>query len=150
MPDVTVHALRQLDVAGYIELDELKRIADQGGLPAGARLGPVEPDAPGVVLTRRPLDLTLDEVSIGPYRAAVRLRAFDFGVVALRFSFTSAGLSGADLAAIGIANQRETTVAWNPRTGRPWYNAIVWQDTRTAPAVARTTMVCPRYATGTL
>lgn len=42
-----------------------------------------------------------------------------------------AGLSGRDLAAIGVTNQRETTVVWNPRTGRPWHNAIVWQDTRT-------------------
>ncbi|MYS69494.1 glycerol kinase, partial [Streptomyces sp. SID5926] len=41
------------------------------------------------------------------------------------------GLSGTDLAAIGITNQRETTVVWDPRTGRPYYNAIVWQDTRT-------------------
>jgi glycerol kinase len=44
----------------------------------------------------------------------------------------TAGLTGGDLAAIGITNQRETTVVWDPRTGRPWYNAIVWQDTRTA------------------
>ena len=42
-----------------------------------------------------------------------------------------AGLTAADLTAIGITNQRETTVVWNPKTGRPWYNAIVWQDTRT-------------------
>ncbi|MEW2384645.1 glycerol kinase GlpK [Micromonospora sp. NPDC047707] len=41
------------------------------------------------------------------------------------------GLSAADLAALGITNQRETTVVWNRRTGRPYYNAIVWQDTRT-------------------
>ena len=43
----------------------------------------------------------------------------------------NAGLSAESLAAIGVTNQRETTVVWNPRTGRPWYNAIVWQDTRT-------------------
>jgi glycerol kinase len=42
-----------------------------------------------------------------------------------------AGLSGRDLAAIGVTNQRETTLVWNPKTGQPWYNAIVWQDTRT-------------------
>jgi glycerol kinase len=36
-----------------------------------------------------------------------------------------------DLAALGITNQRETTVVWNRRTGRPYGNAIVWQDTRT-------------------
>jgi len=41
------------------------------------------------------------------------------------------GLSASDLAALGITNQRETTVVWNRRTGRPYYNAIVWQDTRT-------------------
>src|SRR6188474_1339103 len=40
-------------------------------------------------------------------------------------------LTAADLEAIGVTNQRETTVVWNPKTGRPWYNAIVWQDTRT-------------------
>ncbi|MFF1276169.1 glycerol kinase GlpK [Streptomyces marokkonensis] len=41
------------------------------------------------------------------------------------------GLTAADLQAVGITNQRETTVVWDPRTGRPYYNAIVWQDTRT-------------------
>ncbi|HMD80953.1 MAG TPA: FGGY family carbohydrate kinase, partial [Anaerolineales bacterium] len=41
------------------------------------------------------------------------------------------GLQSADIAAIGITNQRETTVLWDKRTGRPIYNAIVWQDTRT-------------------
>ena len=40
-------------------------------------------------------------------------------------------LTVADLAALGVANQRETTVVWNRRTGRPYGNAIVWQDTRT-------------------
>src|ERR1700722_3490121 len=42
-----------------------------------------------------------------------------------------AGLTASDLAALGITNQRETTVVWNPKTGRPYYNAVVWQDTRT-------------------
>ncbi len=41
-----------------------------------------------------------------------------------------------DLVAIGITNQRETTVAWDRRTGEPVYNAIVWQDTRVEDAVA--------------
>ena len=43
-----------------------------------------------------------------------------------------AGSRASDLAAIGITNQRETTVVWNRKTGKPVYNAIVWQDTRTA------------------
>src|SRR5437660_4153770 len=41
-----------------------------------------------------------------------------------------------DLAAIGITNQRETTVVWNRKTGEPVYNALVWQDTRVEDAVA--------------
>jgi glycerol kinase len=43
----------------------------------------------------------------------------------------NAGLTHSDLAALGITNQRETTVVWNKTTGEPYYNAIVWQDTRT-------------------
>jgi glycerol kinase len=46
-------------------------------------------------------------------------------------ALNAGGLTSADLDAIGVTNQRETTVVWNPKTGRPWYNAIVWQDTRT-------------------
>ena len=46
-------------------------------------------------------------------------------------ALASAGLSGCDLAAIGITNQRETTVAWDAVTGEPLHNALVWQDTRT-------------------
>ncbi len=43
----------------------------------------------------------------------------------------AAGVTAADLAAVGITNQRETTVVWDKTTGKPLYNAIVWQDTRT-------------------
>jgi glycerol kinase len=46
------------------------------------------------------------------------------------------GLRPTDLAAIGITNQRETTIVWNRKTGRPVYNALVWQDTRVDDAVA--------------
>ncbi|HET8616901.1 MAG TPA: glycerol kinase GlpK [Actinomycetales bacterium] len=42
-----------------------------------------------------------------------------------------AGLASSDLVALGITNQRETTVVWDRRTGRPFHSAIVWQDTRT-------------------
>src|SRR5579875_152982 len=51
-------------------------------------------------------------------------------------ALTRAGLHAADLAALGITNQRETAVVWNKRTGRPYYNAIVWQDTRSARSSA--------------
>lgn len=48
-------------------------------------------------------------------------------------ALSRAGLTAAEIAAIGITNQRETTVVWNRKTGNPVYNAIVWQDRRTAP-----------------
>ena len=47
-------------------------------------------------------------------------------------AMASAGVTAKDIAAIGITNQRETTVIWDRQTGEPIYNAIVWQDRRTA------------------
>ena len=49
-----------------------------------------------------------------------------------RQAMANLGVTAADIAAIGITNQRETTVLWNKTTGRPIYNAIVWQCRRTA------------------
>lgn len=46
-------------------------------------------------------------------------------------SLRKSGIAGKELAGIGITNQRETTVIWDKRTGKPLHNAIVWQDTRT-------------------
>ncbi len=46
-------------------------------------------------------------------------------------ALASAGMTARDLTAVGIANQRETTVVWDRTTGRPLANAVVWQDTRT-------------------
>ena len=48
-------------------------------------------------------------------------------------AFRTSGLKAGDIAAIGITNQRETTIVWDRETGRPVYNAIVWQCRRTAP-----------------
>ena len=53
-----------------------------------------------------------------------------------REALAKAGLQAQDVAAIGITNQRETTVVWNRRTGEPLYNAIVWQDRRAEPTCA--------------
>jgi glycerol kinase len=51
-------------------------------------------------------------------------------------ALSRAGLKASDLAAVGLTNQRETTVIWDRRTGEPVHNAIVWQDTRTADLCA--------------
>ena len=50
-----------------------------------------------------------------------------------RQALMQAGLKASEIAAIGLTNQRETTLLWNRRTGRPLCNAIVWQDRRTEP-----------------
>src|SRR5690554_4736439 len=47
-------------------------------------------------------------------------------------ALAKASLNSHDMAAVGITNQRETTLVWDKTTGEPVYNAIVWQDTRTA------------------
>ena len=52
-------------------------------------------------------------------------------VSVMQTALNKANLGPEDLVAMGITNQRETTVVWDKNTGRPYYNAIVWQDTRT-------------------
>ena len=49
----------------------------------------------------------------------------------IKGAMQKAGLKASDIAAVGVTNQRETTVVWDKNTGKPYYNAIVWQDTRT-------------------
>ena len=53
-------------------------------------------------------------------------------VVLVTEAMTKIGATADDIAAIGITNQRETTVVWDRKTGEPIYNAIVWQCRRTA------------------
>ena len=49
----------------------------------------------------------------------------------IKGALEKAGIDASELAAIGVTNQRETTIVWDRKTGKPFYNAIVWQDTRT-------------------
>jgi glycerol kinase len=62
-------------------------------------------------------------------------------VTTARQALAAAGLTGSDIAAIGITNQRETVLIWDRRTGKPIHNAIVWQD-------RRTTSMCERLERG--
>lgn len=54
----------------------------------------------------------------------------------IREAMRKAGAQAGDIVAIGITNQRETTVVWDKETGRPYCNAIVWQDLRTSDIIA--------------
>jgi len=58
-------------------------------------------------------------------------------IATARDALTTAGLQAADIRAIGITNQRETTVIWNRKTGVPIHHAIVWQDRRGEPVCAQ-------------
>lgn len=60
------------------------------------------------------------------------MEIWDSQLKVLRKSLSSGNISTKDIAAIGITNQRETTIIWDKITGKPIYNAIVWQDKRTA------------------
>jgi glycerol kinase len=59
---------------------------------------------------------------------------WDTQLATAREALAKSGLAASEIAAIGITNQRETTLLWNRVTGEPLANAIVWQDRRTAPA----------------
>src|SRR5258707_1649824 len=58
-------------------------------------------------------------------------------VATVRAALAKAGAGAGDVAAIGITNQRETTIVWDRATGQPIHNAIVWQDRRTADMCAQ-------------
>ncbi|GAA4110760.1 glycerol kinase GlpK [Aminobacter aganoensis] len=62
---------------------------------------------------------------------------WDSVVSTCKTALKKAGRDAADIAAIGITNQRETVVIWDKATGKPIHNAIVWQDRRTAPLCAK-------------
>ena len=62
---------------------------------------------------------------------------WDSQVATARQALAGAGIEPGQVAAIGITNQRETTVVWDRETGRPLHNAIVWQCRRTAPMCDR-------------
>ncbi|MDM9618763.1 glycerol kinase GlpK [Rhizobium sp. S96] len=60
------------------------------------------------------------------------LEIWETVVSTARQAIANSGIAAGDIAAIGITNQRETTVVWDRKTGKPLHNAIVWQDRRTA------------------
>ena len=64
-------------------------------------------------------------------------KIWDSQLVTAREAVAQAGVDIGDIAAIGIANQRETVLIWDRHTGEPIHNAIVWQDRRTADVVDR-------------
>jgi glycerol kinase len=83
-------------------------------------------------------------------------------LASLEAALAQAGIRGSDIAAIGITNQRETSILWDRKSGEAIHRAIVWQDRRTAPRcqaikksmheqlfVSRTGLVVDPYFSGT-
>ena len=70
------------------------------------------------------------------------MEIWDFTKICMNEALTQSGLNASDIAAIGITNQRETTLVWNKHTGKPYHHAIVWNDNRTAN-------ICKRLMNGT-
>ncbi len=92
---------------------------------------------PGAHVTDRTLTVPLDWSALDDART---LSLFAREVVAPQrrhddLALSRGNISHEDLAAVGITNQRETAVVWDKNTGKPVYNAIVWQDTRTQAIV---------------
>lgn len=65
------------------------------------------------------------------------MEIWDSQLATAREVLAKAGLKATDIKALGITNQRESTLVWNRRTGRPIHNVIVWQDRRSEPACAQ-------------
>src|SRR5438046_3684207 len=90
-------------------------VFDEEGRPRGRAYSEFEQDF------RRPGWVEHDAAEIWEVTRRVSIQAI-----------TDAGIQGAQLTGIGITNQRETVVAWDPSTGEPVHHALVWQDRRTA------------------
>ena len=112
----TVHVLRQIDIGDSIDLDRASNALNQRARrtelskqPAGA----------GVVLRREPLELTLDPVDIGPHRAEVRARLFDFGVVAIRFTLFAPESAGPELVVLA-GRLSEASSAFDAQAREIW------------------------------
>ena len=91
-----------------------------------------------IIFDQRGIQIALAQhefTQIFPQKAWVEhdaLEIWETQLKAIKEAIESAGIGSKDISAIGITNQRETTVIWDRKTGAPVHNAIVWQDRRTA------------------
>src|SRR5437016_4705249 len=107
----TVHVLRQIDVGDSVHLERVARVLDKRELSRGTTVlrSPDGSASQGVVLRHEPLDLKLGRVKIGAADADARVRLFEFGVVAFRFTFAVSDASAASLTDLSAHCQRETS-----------------------------------------
>lgn len=88
-------------------------------------------DQSGTILGQHQLQIALSTPKPG-WVEQDALELVNLSIKCATEALASSSLTAHDIAAIGITNQRETTIAWDKRTGQPLYPAIVWQDTRTS------------------
>ncbi len=117
--------------AGVVQMTEFIAAIDQG--TTSTRCMIFDPQADVVSIHQREHD------QIYPRPGWVEhdpIQIWDRTQIVLREALERAGIGLNLLTAIGVTNQRETTLVWDRKTGKPYYNAIVWQDTRTDKIIA--------------
>ena len=133
----TIHVLRQIDVGDSVHLERVTRMLDERELSRGTTVlrRADETSSGGVVLRREPLDLKLGQVTAGPFTADARARLFEFGVVALRFTFAAPDGSAASLIDLSHRLGRESGAfdakareLWDKLGARIKDAVVPWED----------------------
>ena len=149
----TVHVLRQIDVGDSIDLARASQTFEHRARRADPAKQPV---TAGVVFRREPLELALDPADIGPFRADVRARLFDFGVVAIRFTISFGDASGTELVALA-GRIAEASASFDGKAREIWHamaheiaSAIVpWEERDAVPLMEDfTVFVLPTVPSG--
>jgi hypothetical protein len=144
MTDLAVHVLRQMDVADAIDLEELTRRLSGLEPTRGAAIlrGPERATGAGIVLRNEPIDLRMGQRTVGSFEASVRLRAFDFGVIALRFTFTIAADTADDMidlarrvAAESAAFDHEARALWKELSAKVEEAIAPWKQPPADPLI---------------
>jgi hypothetical protein len=138
----TIHVLRQLDVGDSVDLERAGSILKEREPTRGATVlrGPEPSPSAGVVLRREPLDVRLGRVEVGSFHADTRIRIFDFGSIALRFTLAIDDPTPSTL--IDLANRlSRESAAFDAEARRLWSelgvrirDAVVpWEDAAGPP-----------------
>ena len=153
-----IHVLRQLDVGDSIDIELVSRTLDTHDFSRGTTVlrGPEASAMAGVVLRREPLDLKLGALDVGPFRADLRARMFDFGVIALRFTFPITDLSAVAVIDLGnrlmlesAAFDRAARALWHDLAQRIRGAVVPWEGDTTTPLMEDfTVFTLPRIPAG--
>jgi hypothetical protein len=144
MTELSVHVLRQMDVADAIDLEKLTRGLSGFTPTRGPAIlrGAERTTSAGIVLRNEPVDLRMGQRDVGPFTVSVRLRVFDFGVIAVRFTFAfTADAADAmvefarQVAAESPAFDREARALWNELSAKVKDAILPWEQPPDEPPI---------------